>query len=508
MNTTTPTKDKVPTLVKAAAGLGEAAINIGVNLPKNFAFPVFNLGMGVSPTLLGWALMIPRIWDAVTDPVMGWISDNTRSRWGRRKPYMLLGGVLSAAAIVLLCVIPRGADTWMGEGTWVGFRSTDWFYAIYLCAVSMLFYTALTIFSVPYGAMTMELTRDYNERTRVMSFRTLFTYVSGLLIGWLYAIAQSDRFKDPATGKVDIFAGSQFVGFLLAGVLLFTTLVPTFLTGRRSTTDFAQLARRPKVSLFRSIQQTLTVPAFLMIVAAYTVGFLGIIMVIGLGQYVNYFYVFGGDQQKGSFVQGWAHTTAVLCGIVTTLAINRLAGKLEKKTILLLCLCFPLLGGLLSWYVYRPDLTEFIFQTDRLGFTLKYHFHPLALSYAMIWPGLAGLMIITNSLITDLCDLDEVNTGTRREGSYWAVFNWIQKTALSLSLLLSGGVLDWVGFDAKLPAQSEQTLFEMRVWYMAVVSGSILIAMALVAAVPLSRARVEAARATLAERRALETSTS
>ena len=199
----------VPLGTKVAAGAGEAVINVGINLPKNFAFPIYNLILGVNPTLLGIALFIPRIWDAVLDPLMGSISDNTRSRWGRRKPYMLAGGLLTALAVGLLCFFPRGMHERLGEGVMFGFSHGDLFYAGYLMVMSMLFYTVMTVFAVPYGALTMELTSDYADRTRVMSFRTFFTYGSGLLIGWLYAIASADWaiLKDPVTGQPDRSAG-------------------------------------------------------------------------------------------------------------------------------------------------------------------------------------------------------------------------------------------------------------------------------------------------------------
>lgn len=486
-------RDRLPVRTKLAAGVGEAASNIGINLPKNFAFPIYNLVLGVNPTLLGIALMIPRLWDAITDPLVGALSDNTRSRWGRRRPWMLAGGLLSALGILLLCVFPRDVSAWVGEGVWLGYTRIDWFYAAYLCAMSMLFYTALTLFSVPYGALTMELTSDYHERTRVMTFRTFFTYASGMLIGWLFAISKLDVFKDPVTGEQDTVKGAYAVGLLVAAILIVATLTPTLFLRER----VAASASKPKIPILKGLASTLRVRGFLLIIAAYTLGFLGVIMVIGLGQYVNFFYVFGGDQKTGAFVQGWAHTTAVLLGMATTICINLFGHRFEKKTVLIACLSCSCIGGIASWFFYRPDAPQFVFETTIFGLPFKYHFHMLSISYALIWPGLAGLLVMTSSMIADVCDIDELSTGARREGTYWAVFNWIQKTAISIALLLSGGILDWVGFDAKLPAQSEQTLWLMRVAYMAVVSGSVALAIVLVLLVPISRRRMAEVRQSL-----------
>ena len=524
----TPPDRRVPFGTKLAAGSGEAAINVGVNLPKNFAFPIYNIALGVSPTLLGIAMLVPRFWDALIDPVMGNISDNTRGRWGRRKPYMLVGAVLSAACVIFMCVFPRG----MKQGAWgetirtvLGYEFTngDLFYAGWLMATSIIFYTCLTIFAVPYGALTMELTGDYEERTRVMSFRTFFTYVSGLLIGWLYAIAEWDIFKG-ADGKPDVIKGTYAVGLLLAAVMIVVMLAPTLFVrepvrkvratprradkepdgggaaGTEATSATEVEGRGDKTGFWRGLGETLREPAFLLIIAAYTVGFLGVIMVIGLGQYVNYYYVYGGDTGTGSIVQGWAHTLAVLCGIVAVVVINRLAKRFEKKTLLIAALSCSFVGGLLSWVLYNPNLPTI----NLIGWLPGGHrwpFHPLSFSYALIWPGLAGLLIMSNSMIADVCDIDELKTGQRREGMYWAVFNWIQKTAISIALLFSGVILDAVGFDAKLPHQTPGAIFHMRLAYLLVVCGGAAAAIVLTAMIPLNRQRLDEVHRRLAEQR-------
>lgn len=508
--------DRVPLGVKVAAGSGEAAINLGINLPKQFAFPIFNLVLGVSPTLLGIALFVPRLWDALIDPLMGSISDNTRSRWGRRRPYMLVGGVLSALCILLLCVFPRGmAETTWGPEVWslnvlgwdLGATKSDFFYAGYLMVMSMVFYTALTIFAVPYGALTMELTSDYEERTRVMSFRTLFTYISGLLLGWLYAIAEWDIFKD-ADGNPDAIKGSYAVGLTLMVVILVAVLVPTLFVRERRNPGAVTAAKpaEPKIGLLAGLRETLGSGTFLLIIAAYTIGFLGVIMVIGIGQYVNFYHVYGGDKDTGSIVQGWAHTCAVVAGIFATFTINRLATRVEKKTLLIGALSVSFVGGLLSWVMYSPDLPT----GNLLGWVpdaapllggQNWPIHPLAISYALIFPGLAGLLIMSNSMIADVCDIDELQTGQRREGMYWAVFNWIQKTAISVALLFGGVILDVVGFDSTPNAvQSPEAIFKMRMAYLLVVCGGVGIAIAIVACIPLNKKRIMGVRAELARR--------
>ena len=506
---TTPPEFRVPLPTKVAAGAGEAAINIGINLPKNFAFPIYNLALGVSPTLLGVALLVPRLWDALIDPVMGSISDNTKSRWGRRRPYMLVGSILSAACIFLLCFIPRGLNTSAWGSVPLSFIITaprgDWLYAGYLMLTSIIFYTALTIFSVPYGALTMELTSDYRERTRVMSWRTFFTYLSGFLTAWLYAIAEWDIFKD-AAGNKDVIRGTQAVGILLLVVLLVVTLAPTLLVREKkaeieATKKDAEQTPLKGPGFWAEFKETLSQPAFLMIVAAYTVGFLGVIMVIGLGLYIAIYYTYNGDRGTGSVVQAWSQTLASCVGIVTVLLINRVAGRLEKRTTLVICLCVSFLGGLSSWWLFDPTLPTWNIAAWMPG-DHNWPFHPLAFSTALIWPGLAGLLVMSNSMIADVCDLDEVKTGRRREAMYWAVFNWIQKTAISIALLFSGTILDQIGFVSGAATQPGHVVRNMRIAYVVVVCGGVAIAAVIAALIPIDRTRLARAHATLALQRA------
>lgn len=476
----------------------------GGNLPKNFAFPIYNIALGVSPTLLGIALFIPRLWDALIDPVMGSISDNSRSRWGRRRPYMLIGGVLSAGCIGLLCIFPRQLKQgYWSETIWsipgISAPAGDWLYAGWLMLMSLLFYTAMAVFAVPYGALTMELTRDYSERTRVMSFRTLFTYLSGFLMAWLYAIAEWDIFRDE-WGQKDVVKGSYAVGGLLVVVFLLVTLIPTLLVREPRTSEIKEKKSEHGMRFWSGLRQTLSERAFLLIVGAYTIGFLGVIMVIGLGLYLTIYRVYGGDRGTGSVVQGWSQTLAVVMGIVTVFVMNRLSGWLEKKVLLVGALACSFCGGLLSWVLYSPDLPTWNLLTWLPG-EFRLPFHPLVFSHALIWPGLAGLLVMSNSMIADVCDIDELKTGLRREGMYWAVFNWIQKSAISIALLFSGVLLDLAGFEASKVIQSPEVIDRLRLTYMGVVCGGVGLAAVLVMIIPISRARMKDVQRYLYQRR-------
>lgn len=155
---TTP-GDKVPVPQKIAYGLGSTNDVWGNWLYSSMVYPVFNIFLMVSPVLVGWVMMITRLVDAVSDPFFGWLSDNTRSKWGRRRPYILVGSILAGLAFPLLFTVGRD---W-GENA----------YFWYMIVSFGLVLTVVSVFNMPYQSLGAELTPGYNERTSVYSYRTI-----------------------------------------------------------------------------------------------------------------------------------------------------------------------------------------------------------------------------------------------------------------------------------------------------------------------------------------------
>lgn len=168
--------------------------------------------MGVSPILLGYVFAIARLWDTVTDPLMGYLSDRTRSRFGKRKPYILIGAVMSAFSFWLIWMFPEG-------------KSQMWYFW-YLTATCLLFYTSTTLFCVPYISMGYELSSDYNERTRVMGYRSLFVNCGAFILPWMYWFTERSWFDTPLQGMrcLSVVSGVIFILFALGPLLLTPTV--------------------------------------------------------------------------------------------------------------------------------------------------------------------------------------------------------------------------------------------------------------------------------------------
>ena len=172
--TSPPEPHKLNTGTRVAYGASAFAENLGYNSIVQLANPIFNLVLGVSPFLIGVALAAPRLWDVFIDPLVGSLSDNSRSRWGRRRPFIACGSVLTAVCAAAIWFFPAG-------------RSPD-FYFGWLLVGSFFMANAYSLFVVPYGALGLELTEGYHERTRLMAVKSALHKSSGVVNQWLLKI--------------------------------------------------------------------------------------------------------------------------------------------------------------------------------------------------------------------------------------------------------------------------------------------------------------------------------
>lgn len=222
--------------------------------------PFFNIGLGINPLLLGIVLMVLRAWDAITDPIMGNISDNTRTHWGRRRPYLFVGAILTALMFPVLWYLPHSiqdGSSWLaGVVEWVPLIAQvdapieQKAAALYLMLIGIAFFSCFTLWSMPYYGLQLELTPNYDERTRLTAWMTFFSKISTLMGSWLLALIilvgtvalgePTDSLKLPAwaqnvisqlqpwlmqitgaeAGEKPIVVGMRVVCWLLAGSIL------------------------------------------------------------------------------------------------------------------------------------------------------------------------------------------------------------------------------------------------------------------------------------------------
>ncbi len=153
-----------------------------------------NISLGLSAFWLGVIFIVPRIWDAVSDPIVGHLSDNTRTRWGRRRPYVLVGGIAVALSFVMLWWMPKhsAVQAWLPSDS-----AFEWFQLGYILISLLIFFTATTLFEIPHGALGMEMAMSSDERTRLFSAKSFFGNLFAMATPWLFALAGSEKLKGP-----------------------------------------------------------------------------------------------------------------------------------------------------------------------------------------------------------------------------------------------------------------------------------------------------------------------
>jgi GPH family glycoside/pentoside/hexuronide:cation symporter len=226
MSTTkTAAKDKVPIGQKAAFGAGHLVLNL---LPGALGIFMFFLltAFGMDPVLAGLLGGLPRIFDAITDPIMGFISDNTVSKWGRRRPYIFVGAILSGVLFAVLWQLDAANSQ----------NYNFWYFLIF----SLLFLVGNTMFATPLVGLGYEMTSDYNERTRLMAFSQTIGQIAWMIVPWFWVlIADEDLFATQAIGV-------RQLSLMVGGVcLLFGILPAIFCRGL----DAGHMENRKEISL-------------------------------------------------------------------------------------------------------------------------------------------------------------------------------------------------------------------------------------------------------------------
>ena len=414
-------QDKVPLSQKLLYSAATVALIPGMQIIDRIAQVVLNVGLSVNPTLIGVALAIFRF-DAFFDPWIGAMSDNCRSRWGRRRPFIVIGGILCALTFPLL---------WMMSRDWAPMTI---FY--YFVAAGLAYYLALSIYSVPYWSLSAEMTPDTHERTNVIAFRGVVINIVTIAMGWLLWFVTLGCFKD-------MLEGTRWLAFITAGLFLTFGIIPMLFV---KEPFYHQASKQKKISVWESLKDTLSNRSFLVLVAMMLLMTLGMQTVGTLGLYVSIYYVFGGDKAAAGLVAGYSGTAMMILSIITIPFFAWMAKKFGKIPALYACGIGYLIATLSQWFLITPA-------------------HPYwqIISTALIGPVVTGVWIILPSMQTDVIDYDELLTGFRREGSFTAILGWIQKLGFALSVFLAGVILDVSGFDVKLEtAQPEDTLLKMR----------------------------------------------
>jgi len=470
---TTAPRDRISFPRKLAYGAG-AFVNNLLAAAIGGMLIVLNLGLGMNPALVGLVAALPRLLDALIDPVMGYVSDHTRSRWGRRRPYIFVGAIASGIVFALLWQVPRG-------------RSEN-FYFWFFVVGSNLFYVAYTIFAAPWVALGYELTPDYHERTRLMGVQNFLGQIAYIVSPWfLWFMTYKTWFHDQVEGASALAIG---IGVLAAcmGVLPAIFLRERFQHVAEKEVE-AQAGKggvgESVMGFLRGMKSTISSGPFLKLCAATFLVFNGFMLISSFQFYVIIYYVFRGDQARGAEYAGYAGTLGAISTFAVIFFITWLGTKIGKRRAFFVSTGISMLGYGMKWFAYDPN-------------------HPLLilLPTPFLAFGLGGLFTLMGSMIADVVDVDEIQSHQRREGMFGAVFWWVVKLGMAAALAGGGFLLNMTGFNVDLGGnQAERTITLMRLcdaFIPMVTSG---LAIWAIATYPITEEAAHEVRATLEARR-------
>ncbi|MDT0558458.1 MFS transporter [Ichthyenterobacterium sp. W332] len=410
-------------------------IAFGIGMFANQMFPAI---MGIFMVVLvedlgfpGWMwgviFFAPRIFDSITDPIMGFISDNTKSKWGRRKQYVLIGAIVMGISYIAM---------------WQLFRENSlqfnfWYFFLW----SIVFYLGLTFFSVPYVAMGYEMSDDFHERTHIMAVAQWIGQWAWVIAPLFWIIMYDPEWFPSADVAV------RQLAIWVAIPCAICAMIPALFIKSESTLDkdyeplnSVNIGNSLKI-IYDSFIEAFKIKEFRKLCGATFLIFNAFNTVAALTFFVIVYKLFNGDAEAtGYWVSlfgcfGALGTTFIVIPIVTWMA--KVFGK---KKAFLIAQSISIVGYIMLYFLFIPGKPwMYIFALPFFSF------------------GIGSLFTIMMSMTADVIDVDELITGKRREGIFGAIYWWMVKVGFAIAGALSGLIIWIVGFDADLPTVEQQS---------------------------------------------------
>jgi len=455
-------------------------IAFGVGMLANQMFPaVLGIFMVVLVQDLGfpgwmWGIIyfFPRIFDAFTDPIMGFISDNTKSKWGRRRQYVFIGSILMGLSFIIMWQLHRS------DGIEYNF--------LYFLVWSFIFYLGLTLFSVPYVAMGYELSNDFHERTNIMAIAQWIGQWAWVIAPWFWVIMYDKTLFESADVATRTLA--VWVGIIFA----LCAMVPAIFIKSKSTLheNYSPLSIKTVGASLKEIllsfKEALALKPFRQLCIATFLVFNAFNTIAAFSFFIIVYHLFGGDAGAAGI---WPTLFGCLGALGTTFLVipivTRMSKKFGKKNAFIASQGVSIIGYIMLWFLFIPGKPYmFIFALPFFSF------------------GIGSLFVLMMSMTADVIDMDEINTGLRREGTFGAIYWWMVKFGFAIAGGLSGAIMSIVGFDSGVATQPEGAIEGLRAFFSGLPILGTLTAMYIMRNYDVSEDRANETRAQLEKRKA------
>ncbi len=431
----TKSRESISLGQKAAFGAGHLINNLIPGILGVFVLFLKTSAFGMDPLLAGFIVGVPRLFDAITDPVMGYISDNTDSRWGRRRPYIFIGALFTGIVFAVLWQINE--------------HNTEMFNFWYLLLFSIVLIFGNTIFSTPLIALGYEMTSDYKERTRLMSFANTIGQLAWMFVPFLYILIPDNRYFDSQPDAVRNIALAAGIIIIILGVLpaIFCRGIDASKMEGRTPITLSNVWKSMG-QIVNGMKQTFSNKPFVKLCIATFLVFNGFQIVAEFGVFIINFYMFEGDWVASKWwIALFPAITAAYTAFIAIPIINWMANTYGKRKAFIVATLIAIVGYILKWWGFDPENPYLIFM-------------PIPLMAF----GMGCLFTLMMSMTADVCDLDELQNGMpRKEGTFGAIYWWMIKVGQGLALVLSGLILKLLGYSATTVTQTPEALLGMRI---------------------------------------------
>ena len=408
--------------------LGACTESLVLNSFFGFSMLYYTKALGLGPELAGIATFIATLWDAISDPIMGHISDNTRNRFGKRHPYIFVGGILMTLSFFFIWYVPAP------------FKSNLTILFWYLVVLNLLLRTAYTVFVVPYTALGFEICDDYNGRSKLQGIRMGLNMAANLLgpaMAWVVFFPKNNpgEIKDTQIAQNYINMGTVFsiVSFIFLFLMLYF-MAKYIKDSRQDETCHGNVG-----AFFKNMKEIILdkYPRWVFIFMFFVL--LGIVLVSTLQM-----FVFDDFMKLDGFQKTLTHGGTMVGMGLGSLSLAFFVRRFDKKGticigVALSVFCELLLAGLF--------LTGFLKPGQELG-GFPIAFAIFAFFHGAYWFGNGILMPTAISMMADVSEIHKMKTGVNKDASYAAMFSLAMKISMSVSALVAGFCLKWTGFES------------------------------------------------------------
>lgn len=420
----TSQREQLNFTTKLAYGAGELAGAIPNNILVFFVLYFFTNVAGLNAGLAGGLILIGKAWDSINDPLIGWLSDKTRSRLGRRYPWMLIGAIPLAISFCLLWFVPPITNQWLKF--------------VYYTFIFIIYYAAVSSVWVPHSTLGAELTTTYNERTDIIGFRSAFA-IGGSIFALILAQIVLDIFDAPQS-----YFYMAFIASLISFLAVYFCVWGTYKHYKTIQNQREQILRQPSEPILKQIKIALSNKPFLCVIGIYLCSWLGTQVTAAV---LPYFVVDWMQLPKNHFTQ---MALAIQGTALILMPFWSIMGqKFGKKAIY----CMGIPGTIIAqagFFFLQPGQTVLMYILSVMA--------GIGISVAYITPW---------AMLPDVVDLDELNTGQRREGIFYGFIVQTQKLCVAVAIFLVGKILDSSGLIPTVgnqapPVQPDSVLWAIR----------------------------------------------